>query len=130
MRNHPREIPPKHSLTIAVVAFVLALLCFALILAGCSTSATGRALNVGVISAGALDLASTRQAMERGAVEANPLMGQSAAQQISVKAAGIGSVLALAALLEQRSLTWAHVARIAAIALQVGVSVHNAGVAR
>ena len=112
MRNHP---------------FILALLCFALILSGCSTSATGRALNVGVISAGALDLHSTRSAMAHGAVEANPLMGQSSLQQVTVKAAGIGTVLALAALLEQRNMTWAHVARIAAVALQVGASVHNYG---
>ena len=127
MRQQPS---PAHSATIAVTAFVLALLCFALILTGCSTSATGRALNVGVISAGALDLTSTRQAMARGATEQNPLMGQSSLQQVAVKSAGIGTVLALAALLEQRNMTWAHVARIAAIALQVGVSVHNWQVTR
>lgn len=98
----------------------------ALILAGCASTRTGRALNVAVLGSGIADVASTRYAMAHGAREMNPLMGQSLRQQIAVKGLGIGTVIGLAHLLETKGHpVLAQISRSIAISVWSAVSVRN-----
>lgn len=46
MSRQPRDIPPSHALNIAVVCLVLALICFGLILSGCSGYPTAPSVTV------------------------------------------------------------------------------------
>jgi len=132
MNRRPSDaIPRSHSLLVSVVCFVLALLCFALILSGCASSNTGRILNVGVVAAGALDLHSTRAAMAKGAHEANPLVGDSATGQALLKAAGIGTVIGLSQLIENKGhTTLAQVMRSLAIVVWSAAAVYNYQIVR
>lgn len=97
---------------------------------GCASSTTGKALNVAVIGSGVADLASTRYAIDRGAVEKNPLMGQSAVQQAVVKGLGIGALFALTRSLERDRPIAAHLLRVFTIVVWSGLAIHNVGVGR
>ena len=111
-----------------VSGLVFGTLAFAI---GCASSSTGKALNAGIVATGVSDLASTRYAMNRGAVEANPVMGQGAIRQAVVKGLGLGGIFAATAYLDHKgSKTAAQVARVIVIAMQGIVTVHNLRVVR
>lgn len=99
---------------------------------GCAPSRMGKALNVGVVASAAADLVTTRDAINSGrGYEANPFMGQSAWQQGLVKLAGTSAVIGAASLIELKGhRTVAHVMRIAFIAVNTAVAIHNHGVGR
>lgn len=108
----------------------VAILFIALSLVSCASTGAGRLLNVGVIASGVADLASTQYALDRGAVEANPVMGPSLWQQIPMKALGIGTVIGLAHLIEQKHPVLAHVLRGVVITGWSVVAIHNVKVTR
>lgn len=113
----------------ALVCLVLGLLCLSCL--GCASTVTGTALNVGVVGAGVFDLATTRQAIGRGAMEANPVMGQGAAQQTAMKAAGAALIIWLASALEEHGATTAaHWVRGITIGAWGGAAVWNQSVRR
>lgn len=109
----------------------LLIIALALATIGCASSGAGKALNVGVIGAAAADVVTTQQAIGRGAVEANPLMGPQAWRQVAVKSAGVGVVWAGAQRLEQRGHpVWAQVVRGAAMSLWLSAAMWNQGMGR
>lgn len=131
MNRRPVHPPPSRLVQIAVTFTVLGLICLGLIfLTGCASSNLGRGLNVGVIASGVADLASTQYALDRGAEEKNPLMGQSLWQQIPMKALGIGTVIGLAHLIERKHPVLAHVLRGVVITGWSVVAIHNVKVTR
>lgn len=97
---------------------------------GCASSRTGKALNVGIVGAGVADVASTRDALARGAQEANPIMQGGLVRQTLVKSAGVGAVIGLAQLLEIKHPRLAHVLRGLVIVGWSVVTVHNVRVGR
>ena len=112
--------------TLIAVCLIGFLICMALIFGGCASTKTGTRLNIGVVASGVADLATTRYAINRGAVEANPLMGQSLLQQALVKAAGVGLIFAGTAVLENKGkVVTAHVLRVITIAAWSFVSLQN-----
>lgn len=105
---------------------VLVGLAVAVIFGGCASSRTGKALNVGVVASGVLDLHSTQYALDRGGREANVLVGQHPFRQAVVKGLGISTVMGLTALLEMRgSHVWAHIGRGLAISAWSIVAARN-----
>lgn len=114
----------------AALLWLLGVICLAFVLAGCAPTLRGRTLNIGVASAGVADLVSTRRALDRGAVEANPLMGQGAVRQAVVKGIGVSGVIALANLIERRHPVLAHVVRGAVLVGWSLAAVHNERVRR
>lgn len=124
MRRH--AITPGRLLTISVICFVLALICFGFILAGCASSTTGKALNVGVGVSAGLDWHSSQ-----GKREANPLVGDGALRQAVMKAGGASAVIGLAALAEVKGKpVVAHVIRAMAIAGWSAIAARNYQIAR
>lgn len=88
-------------LTVALVCFVLALLCLSCL--SCAATATGKALNAGVVITGVADVHSTRLAIDAGnGREGNPFMDHGPWVQGLIKAGGIGAVLAGALLIEAK----------------------------
>lgn len=96
-------------LIMAVACFFTGL--FLLLCINCASSNTGRALNVGVVTAGALDIHSTHQGMREGLIEANPVMGNSLSQQAALKASGAAVIIAGTRWLEEKHPILAHVLR-------------------
>lgn len=124
-----RDISPMRSLTISVVCFVLFLICMGLLFTGCSSSSLGKGLNVSMVGTAAWDVAETRSAMQRGAHEANPVMGQELWRQIAVKSLGLGAVMALASVVEQKERpVLAHVIRVLYSVVNASVAYRNRGV--
>ena len=118
--------------TIIAAGLLGFLVCMALIFGGCASSALGRSLNAGVVTSAALDLHSTRQAMESGrGREGNPVLGQALGQQVAVKSLGVGAVLGLAQLAEAKGKTvTAHLARAVVTAAWSVVAYRNYQIAR
>jgi len=78
------------------------------------------------VASGVADIVTTRQAIGRGAVEANPIMGQGATRQIVIKSVGTTAII-LAARADARR---GHPTRAKALlyvgsALWFGVAAHN-----
>jgi hypothetical protein len=96
----------------------------------CSSSNLGQRLNIGIATTAVADLTSTHGAIQRGAIEANPLMGTHPTQQATVKAAGTAGMLALLQKLDVKHPMLANVMRASVVVGWTFVSVHNAGVAR
>lgn len=97
---------------------------------GCAKSSLGRGLNIGVGVSALADGVTTEQGISRGAREANPLMTDQAVRWL-LKSAGVGTVIGLAHLLENKgSPAWAHVLRVAVISLNSYLALHNYGVSR
>ena len=120
------SIPPLHALSIAVICFVLALICMAVIFGGCASSRAGKLGDLAVIGSGIADVVSTQPAIARGGREGNPLVGQSPWRQWAVKSAGIGGVLAGAAWLERKDHTvTAWIIRATAIGLWTAATISN-----
>lgn len=127
-----RDIPPMQALTISVVCFALFLICMGLIFGGCASSTLGKSLNVGVIASAGADLYTTRAAINSGrGVEGNPIMGQSLWQQLTLKSAGVSTVLAAAWVADrQQRQMLAHILRGAFITLNAVVAARNYQIAR
>lgn len=126
MRHYSRD---HRYLYAAIVCTVLGLLCLSLI--GCAASRTGKALNVGVGVVGGWDNLETSKAEDRGARERNRLMGDSEVRRWALKSAGVGAVIGLTHLLENKgSPILAHVVRIVVIGIWSGAAIQNAGVQR
>lgn len=117
---------------IIAACLIGALICLALILAGCSHSRVGRSLTVGVVLAGSADVVTTRLAIDSGqGREANPVMGHGLIQQALVKSVGVASVIGVAHLSELKGRPiLAHLIRATAIAVWSGVAIHNYRLAR
>lgn len=95
---------------LAVAFFALGVLALSCI--NCASSNMGRALNVGVVTSGAMDVVSTRQAMAGGGVvEGNPLMPDGAWQQAALKAVAVTVVISGTRWLEREHPALAHVLR-------------------
>ena len=110
---------------VVVTVFVMSVMS-----AGCSSSNLGQRLNVSIGITAVTDVTSTRAAIGRGAIEGNPLMGQSAVQQVVVKAAGTTAIIAMLQVLDDKHPVLANIMR-ASVALGWSfVSAHNASVAR
>lgn len=123
----------KHLLRAAVICLLGGLaLAVVLIFSGCASSSLGKGLNAGVIGSGVADYVTTRSAITQGrGVEGNPLMGQSAWQQTLVKALGVAGVIGVAGLVDrQQKPILAHLVRSVAIAVNLGLAVHNGRVIR
>lgn len=102
-----------------------------LCLMGCAKSSLGRGLNIGVGVSATADYVTTRIAIQQGHVEGNPVMGQDAWRQALLKIGGVGAVIGLAHLLENKgSPVLAHVLRVAVISLNSYLALHNYGVSR
>ena len=93
---------------------------------GCASSRTGTALNVAVIGSGVSDYASTRYAIAHGGREANPILSQGAVRQAVVKTAGIGAVIGLAHVLDEKHRVLAHVMRAMTVIVWSAATWHNA----
>lgn len=98
---------------------------------GCASATTGKVLNVGVVMSASADLASTRLAIESGrGREANAVMGQSLWQQATVKGLGVGSILGLSWVLEQKHPVLTNLLRASVIGFNAAISAHNMQIAR
>lgn len=130
VEEHPRQQPaktfPRYQHRGAYQRF-LGVLLIASLLTGCSL----RTHHVAFVAAQSADLASTRYAMSRGAVEANSIMGQSLTQQLAVKAAGTVGVLWLSDVLSDRGRDGVSKALLTAVSVALGiVSARNVWVVR
>jgi hypothetical protein len=97
-----------------------------LLLLPASAGAQGLILPSSVfVASGVADLVTTRQAIGRGAFEANPLMGQGATRQIALKAVGTTAVMLAARADARRHPTRAKVLLYVGSALWFGVAAHN-----
>lgn len=113
----------------ALVCFVLGLACLSFI--NCAPSKLGKALDVGVGVASAADYLTTRQSLERGGVEQNPLIGASSTRLAVAKVGGAAGMIALADWVERMGKpTLAHVLRSISITAWTGAAIHNHGVQR
>lgn len=130
MRNPQPEVP---SLKVALVCFALFLAVVALwLFTGCAPSRMGKSLDIGIGVSAAADIYTTRAAIDSGrGREANPLQDHGAWTQGLLKAAGTSATIGAAALIELKgNRTLAHVLRIAVIAVNAGIAIHNNGVGR
>lgn len=101
------------------------LLIVSVLLSGCSHS--GKALNVAVVGAGVADLVTTRQVINGGGYEANPLAGDGAVRQAVLKAASATGVIGIAQLLNEKGHPiLANIVRSVAVVLWSAASISNA----
>lgn len=103
-----------------------------LLLSSCSSSPSGRLLNIAVVGSGVADVVSTQQAVASGCCrEANPIMGEGWVRQSLLKGLGVSSVIALAHAVEIKGKpVLGHVMRGLAIAIWGAVSWQNYQVAQ
>lgn len=110
------------------LGFVIVLILF--LLTACAQTTRGKALNIGIGVASTADFVTTRIALKQGHQEANPILGTNAWRQAAIKAAGVGAVIGLAGLVEQKHPVLAHVVRAVVIGAYSFAAIHNVGVLR
>lgn len=117
-------------LRLSLICAALGIAAITMVCAGCASSSLGKGLNVTIGVSAAADLITTQQGEARGGREANPLMQHDGWRWL-VKSAGVGAQIGLASLADRHlDHGWGHVIRVIAIAANLGVAIHNAGVYR
>jgi ABC-type methionine transport system permease subunit len=96
-----------------------------LILASTAQAQTFKVAGIGLYASSAVDMATTRYAMSRGAVELNPIAGQNMQRQAAVSFGAASSTLITTRYLHESHPKMALGIRLAYIGMRVFVGVHN-----
>jgi hypothetical protein len=101
-----------------------------LLLASTSQAQTFKAASIGLYASSAIDVATTRYAMRRGAIELNPIAGQNVTRQAALSFGAASSTLITTRYLHDSHPKTALGIRLAYIGLRVFVGLNNVRVGR